>query len=584
MLIVGWLWSFDTAAQPIFDTLKVSDGLSKKNVLCIYKDSDGFYWFGTSNGLNRYDASGMKVYNKANLNAKGLDSDTIQAISEDINGNLWIGTNEGAYQFDKANQTFKKISFDHAQLQTNVTGILQDGSNKIWVFTLNSGNYSWNAIEQRLVRFDDFHQTPLLSRGWAYLIEIGLFLGFGWVLLKRWQRQRQRKEIQDMVDYFTTSRYSTQSVDEILWDITRNCISRLHFEDCVIYLLEEERNVLVQKAAFGPKNPKEFEIANPIEIPIGKGIVGTVAKTGRAEIVNDTSRDTRYIFDDQVRLSELAVPILYGQKVIGVIDSEHPKRNFYTNEHLNALVTIASISASRIEEIKAKLQVAEKEHKLLEFNKLLAESRLMVLRAQMNPHFIFNCLNSIQECVVSERYMDAYQYLQKFSRLLRLVVQNTDRNAIPLSEEIEMITLYLELEKLRFAAGFWFQITCDDDIDTENTDIPPMLLQPFVENALWHGLLPKPDNRQLKIDFRLKEDTILVCSIDDNGIGRKQSAAQKQRQIATQKHQSKGIQITQDRIKLLNKQNQYAHLEIIDNEDSNGNPLGTTVRLALSID
>ncbi|MFN8354476.1 MAG: two-component regulator propeller domain-containing protein [Spirosomataceae bacterium] len=428
--------------------------------------------------------------------------------------------------------------------------------------------------------------TPPFWAIWWFRLLVGIaLLGLGWLALRQWKRYRQRDEIQQMIDYFTTSRYGLESVEEILWDITRNCISRLHFEDCVIYLLDEQRQVLVQKAAYGPKNPKEYEIVNPIEIPVGIGIVGTVAKTGQAELISDTSKDPRYIPDDQVRLSELAVPIVYHQKVIGVIDSEHSKRNFYTTDHLNALTTVATISATRIEEVKAKIEVAAKERKLLEFNKLLAESKLMVLRAQMNPHFIFNCLSSIQECVVSERYKEAYQYLRKFARLLRLVVQNTARNTVPLSEEIEMLTLYLDLEKLRFADGFSFAITCAEIIDQEDIEIPPMLLQPFVENALWHGLMPKPTERVLSIDFQLKDDAILVCSVDDNGIGRKQSFAQKQQRITATKHQSKGIQITEDRLRLLHfHQNQHAHIEIVDKENTQGEALGTTVRIELSVD
>lgn len=481
-----------------------------------------------------------------------------------------------AYKLESYDQNWTKCGRRQNASYTNVPG----GTYQFLVKVIDNQGYETDFTAMQIVI-----EPPFWATWWFYSIVIGILLCIGWWAFRRWQRSQQKKEIQQMVDYFATSRYGAQSVEEILWDITNNCISRLHFEDCVIYLLDEKRNILIQKAAYEPKNPTTFEIVNPIEIPVGEGIVGIVAQTGKAEIIADTSLDPRYISDDQVRLSELAVPILYRERVIGVIDSEHPQRNFYTTDHLNALLTIASISASRIEEVKAKAEVVEKERKLLEFNKLLAESKLMVMRAQMNPHFIFNCLNSIQECVVSERYVEAHQYLQKFSRLLRLVVQNTDRSTVPLSEEIEMLILYLELEKMRFTGGFDYAITCEEEIDPENTELPPMLLQPFVENALWHGLLPKPTDRQLTIDFRLKEEMILICSIDDNGIGRKKSAARKQQQINIHKHQSRGIQITQDRLRLLNTTpNQYAHIEMIDKEDANGEPLGTTVRIALSID
>ena len=123
------------------------------------------------------------------------------------------------------------------------------------------------------------------------------------------------------IAYFANSLQGKSKVDELLWDITYNVITRTNLVDCVVYLLDKEKNVLVQKAAFGNKNTGENYILNPIEIPLGKGIVGSVALSGKAEIVKDTSRDPRYITDDSKRISELEVPIIADKKVIGVIDS-----------------------------------------------------------------------------------------------------------------------------------------------------------------------------------------------------------------------------------------------------------------------
>src|SRR5690606_24718828 len=127
----------------------------------------------------------------------------------------------------------------------------------------------------------------------------------------------------ETINYFAISLFGQNTEDEILWDLARNCISRLGFEDCVIYLVDEDRRVLIQKAAYGPKNPKGFTIHDPLEIPLGAGIVGSVALSGKAELVHDTSKDPRYIQDDAFRYSELCVPIMVEDKVIGVIDSEH---------------------------------------------------------------------------------------------------------------------------------------------------------------------------------------------------------------------------------------------------------------------
>lgn len=142
-------------------------------------------------------------------------------------------------------------------------------------------------------------------------------------------------------------------MDEVLWDVAKNCISRLSLTDCVIYLVDADRQVLVQRAAYGTKNPQDFDIYHPIEIPVGEGIVGNVARSGMPEIISDTSRDARYIADDEVRLSEIAVPLEDQGQVIGVIDSEHPEKNFFSEEHLSILKTIAALCSNKIVKARA---------------------------------------------------------------------------------------------------------------------------------------------------------------------------------------------------------------------------------------
>ena len=140
----------------------------------------------------------------------------------------------------------------------------------------------------------------------------------------------------------------TNGLEDMLWLIAKTAIANLSFEDCVIYLLDRDSQLLIQRAAHGPKNPVETDILNPITIPLGKGIVGQVARNGMPEIVADTRQDPRYILDDEMRLSEIAVPIVYDGETIGVIDSEHPDVGFYTDEHLEILTIIASIAAMSV--------------------------------------------------------------------------------------------------------------------------------------------------------------------------------------------------------------------------------------------
>lgn len=427
-------------------------------------------------------------------------------------------------------------------------------------------------------------KAPFWKTAWFISLVVLLALTILWLLYKRYVARNKKKIIEKTIDYFANSVYGENSVNEICWDIARNCISQLQFEDCVVYLIDEKTNRLVQKAAYGPKNPKGHEIENPIEVEMGNGIVGTVALTGKPLLIADTSKDERYVVDDVARLSELAVPILHENKVIGVIDSEHPQKNFFSHEHLKALSTIASISANKIAEAQAEASAKENEIKLLEINRMLAESQLMALRAQMNPHFVFNCLNSIQECIVTQKYGEASNYLNKFSKLFRMVLNNSGRNLVTLEEEAEVLRLYLELELMRFENSFSYTIHIDEELDQEEIMIPSMLVQPYVENALWHGLMHQEGERKLAISFEKISDEVFGCIIDDNGIGRKKSFELKQQQSKAKRHESKGLKITKDRLDVLRKQGYHASLEIIDKYDAQQNPTGTKINIELSTD
>lgn len=155
-------------------------------------------------------------------------------------------------------------------------------------------------------------------------------------------------ETQRVLNYFATSLYGMNTVEDVFWDIAINCISKLQLRDCIIYLYDDERKVLVQVAAYGNKNPVKREILSPIEIPLGKGIVGTVAITGKAEVIKDTSKDSRYIIDDERRFSEITVPVFLDNKVFGIIDSEHSRKNYFKQKHLHLLSEIALICSEKI--------------------------------------------------------------------------------------------------------------------------------------------------------------------------------------------------------------------------------------------
>lgn len=202
-------------------------------------------------------------------------------------------------------------------------------------------------------------------------------------------------------------------------------------------------------------------------------------------------------------------------------------------------------------------------------------SDLRAIRAQMNPHFIFNSLNSINRYILKNEPEIASDYLGRFARLMRLVLDNSNHDRISLNTELETMRLYVELEQLRFEHTFLFEIETDPLLDLHKTLIQPLLFQPFLENAIWHGLMHKEgDNRELRLAIR-KDDGDLVCEITDNGVGRGKIRSSGQEHLSP-KRKSYGINLVRDRLKSLDRN---ASLDIRDLFDSHGNASGTQVYL-----
>ncbi|HMN32898.1 MAG TPA: histidine kinase [Chitinophagaceae bacterium] len=208
----------------------------------------------------------------------------------------------------------------------------------------------------------------------------------------------------------------------------------------------------------------------------------------------------------------------------------------------------------------------------------LAHLQLTALKAQMNPHFMYNTLNSIQALILKQDIKNSNLYLSKFSHLMRKVLDVSGRDEISIQEEIEILELYLSLEKLRFGNDFLYKIIISNEVETQAIFLPPLLLQPFVENAIKHGLLHKKGEKQLIIRLE-KETNHILCRIKDNGIGRKHSAEIKKRQ--QEKYTSFSTDATQKRLTLINSTyHKNIELEINDLYENN-NPSGTEVVLRI---
>lgn len=247
------------------------------------------------------------------------------------------------------------------------------------------------------------------------------------------------------------------------------------------------------------------------------------------------------------------------------------------NEQLEELVK------EQTTEILRKKQELDEQRKIqleTEYDKKLTEIELKAIRAQINPHFIFNCLNSIQLFVMQRDYEYAQKYLSDFSYLIRKTLDFSRRNFISLSDEIAYLSTYLGLEKMRFENKMEYEIIVDPAIATAELEIPAMLLQPYVENAVKYGMTNSAHPiGKLFIQFNQIESDMLECLVDDNGIGITRS---KTMRTLPKHHQSSGMEISSNRAELLNKMyNTGIHIDIIDKSENNPGESGTIVRILI---
>ncbi len=230
------------------------------------------------------------------------------------------------------------------------------------------------------------------------------------------------------------------------------------------------------------------------------------------------------------------------------------------------------------QELNRTQQKAEKEKidfMKIEFENQIKDLHLASLQSQMNPHFIFNALNSIKVFLIENNKEKAVYYLNKFSKLIRKILESSRVESHSLEEELEIIALYLSIENIRFEEAISFSIKKNPDVVISKIKVPPLILQPFVENAIWHGLMLSKNKKRIEIEV-FSEDNVTKLSIKDNGIGRKKSLLLNKKK--TVKKNSVGLKMSEERIAYFNQKHQLKNnFQILDIEDKKGNALGTEI-------
>jgi ligand-binding sensor domain-containing protein/putative methionine-R-sulfoxide reductase with GAF domain len=478
---------------------------------------------------------------------------------------------------------------------TAVYNQLKEGQ---YIFTVKCANRD-GVFCSNITRFSIIIKPPFWKTGWFIILALAVVSLIVYSLVRvrekninaiaieklkvqqlNAEQYRGKLELEQIINYFSSSLIDKHTIDDVLWDVAKNLIGRLGFVDCMFYMWNDDKTLMLQKAGFGPKDSAEEISRQSFTVLPGQGVVGHVMQTKEPVLISDTSADARYRPDDIVRLSEITVPVIYNNELLGILDSEHHESNFFTPRHLQILSTIATLVANKIKSIEAENLLQQKHIEIYSINEQLSKAKLEALRSQMNPHFIFNSLNAIQECILTNKVDAAYKYLSQFSKLQRMVLNNSEKELIPLSSEIEMLQLYLSLESLRFSDSFTCTINTAGITDASEIMIPSLITQPLAENAIWHGLRNKDGDKTLQITYEESNSHIFI-TIDDNGIGRQEAALIKKQKLGNEQFASKGTLILQQRLQVLSQQfNATLQLTVTDKKNAIGIATGTKAVLS----
>ena len=336
-----------------------------------------------------------------------------------------------------------------------------------------------------------------------------------------------------------------------------------------ITLSHEQNFFSIEYSAFDPEFRLDKEFSYIME-----GVNQDWVMAGQRRYVSFTNLDGgKYVFKLRVRRTgeNWSDRILTLQ--IRIIPPLWEKPWFWPFVGILLIGLLLAFYQSRIKRIRTEVALKAS------FEKQLAEVEMQALRAQMNPHFLFNSLNSIKYYVVEESPVKAAGYIDRFSRLIRLVLQNSREKLIPLSSELEALELYIEIEQLRFEHAFAYTMDVQAGLDTHYYKIPPLLLQPYVENAIWHGLMHRESPGHLQIAVTHEHEDLKIV-IEDNGIGRQQAALLSSRTAL--KKNSLGMKLTSDRMKMSESlHGLFIDVDVMDLLTGSGHAAGTRVVIAI---
>jgi len=593
---------YDTLAQQItvLDFFKKS-AIDMPGIMAHTTVGDTLWVGGKGLGLYRYHLGALQVEKFHSANG-GTHDDWIYDIYSDRDGNVWYGTDRGFGVYLARRDTFVGYTRLKAQRDNNVlhgieiTGFSQDkegnvyvGGHKGQILKVTKQGIDNGSLKSELIKQEN-------DKGQVYISLINDGAGKLWVN-----------------SYSTIFSYEIET-----GEINEFVLPDRMLNSWGVYSLGDGRVGIALASGFAicQPNPSYTKSSDFQLIYTGLSIKGNEAYSGYQlkdmENIN-LSYDQNYI-TVQTSLLGITDPdyIEFQYRMKGLRDEwvTSPTGNniHWTNlgEGDYELGVRAMVEGNWIRSQPIKIQIAPPFYRTIWFQLLgflliasliygfyryrirqtkmqakhdieLADMEMKTLRSQMNPHFIFNCLNSIKLAIFEGEIDKAGKYNTRFSKLLRMILHHAKSHYVTLEEELKAMMLYIELEKMRFEDKFDYKIDVDPDLQPSQIDIPPMILQPFIENAIWHGLMPKKEQGLVFIQVKPYGSEI-QCIIEDNGVGRQVATDQNR---GRKRHQSLGIQITQERLDILNETYKMnASMEIMD-LFSDGISTGTRVVINL---
>jgi ligand-binding sensor domain-containing protein len=541
-------------------------GLSHSIVFSMLEDHNGNVWIGTNNGLNKFDP--VKKSFTHYLSTPGcqncISNNNIFGLYEDDKGIVWIGTMGGGLnRFDPSDGKFTVYNEGNGLANNVVYDIVQDNSGNLWI-TTNHGISQFNPATGQFTNFDvsDGLQGYEHNLGAAYKNSKGeLFFGGmnGFNILNPEKVPGRKKPSPLWITGFrifsTTSYREYQDKDTITLNYRDNfftfLFATIDFNDAA-------------------KMQYEYRLDH-----IDKQWRRTDAQSAFAEYTNIAPG--KYTF----RLRSISPYQGVKQNEIQITVIIHPPWYatwiFRISVILSVLLLLTAIIVGRIQRLRKKHAMAQA---MLDLEKRLFDTERKALRLQMNPHFIFNTLNAIQYFIFQNDKLSANRYISMFSKLMRQILVNSQYNTIMLKDEVEALELYIELELLRFGDKFEFRILVRPDETILERYIPSMILQPYIENAIRHGLIYREEKGLLKIEISEYEKGKVVCMIEDNGVGRER--AEEIRKRTKPEHVSMGTKITESRLKLMsNLYKSDMSVTVTDLKNEKGLASGTRIELII---